>query len=321
MNYLSKIIKDARQDGAGVASPQRLGASLREWLPSTDPMAMAEESAGPEPMSVRETVSCHPEMVTVTQQAIPGETSLPPAAGLRIPVNSSAVNVTAPPSASAIGRISASGDLYPPPLPDTLLPTEHKEPAPLRQVTTAPRQAEHVSLQSPVARPSATIFPARNDSQPQSRKQQTKPAPAPFVTAPAVSGPATDSHHLSHTLPSVPIAVTSLQVPSASGTPSASDDAVAQPLPDLQPSFSRPTEYRDTETTPSVSAPGWGGQPPGEGRALFHEQATLQGRANEVRVHIGRVDIVVMAPESPRQGSSVAPAPTDLASRLYLRRL
>lgn len=43
--------------------------------------------------------------------------------------------------------------------------------------------------------------------------------------------------------------------------------------------------------------------------------------SSEPRVHIGRVDVVVMAPEPPRPTQQAVASSADLASRLYLRRL
>jgi len=51
------------------------------------------------------------------------------------------------------------------------------------------------------------------------------------------------------------------------------------------------------------------------------ENAAAHSTVIEPRVHIGRIDIVVQAPESPRQAPSPATSPSDLSSRLYLRRL
>lgn len=49
--------------------------------------------------------------------------------------------------------------------------------------------------------------------------------------------------------------------------------------------------------------------------------AEVQARQAEPRVHIGRIDVVISAPEPVRQSSVPAPSTGDLASRMYLRRL
>ena len=49
-------------------------------------------------------------------------------------------------------------------------------------------------------------------------------------------------------------------------------------------------------------------------------EASRAQYAPGVEFHIGRIDIVIMAPETPRPAHT-PPEPSDLASRLYLRRL
>lgn len=56
-------------------------------------------------------------------------------------------------------------------------------------------------------------------------------------------------------------------------------------------------------------------------RIWSREQASPRHKVSEPQVHIGRVDIVVLAAEPPRQGQVPTSTGADLASRLYLRRL
>jgi hypothetical protein len=54
---------------------------------------------------------------------------------------------------------------------------------------------------------------------------------------------------------------------------------------------------------------------------IWPREHAAQSKIIEPRVHIGRVDIVILAPEAPRQAPAAATTSSDLASRLYLRRL
>ena len=58
-----------------------------------------------------------------------------------------------------------------------------------------------------------------------------------------------------------------------------------------------------------------------EARFWPREHAAEQSRVIESRVHIGRIDIIVQVPDSPREAPSPATTPSDMTSRLYLRRL
>ena len=54
---------------------------------------------------------------------------------------------------------------------------------------------------------------------------------------------------------------------------------------------------------------------------ILTRESPTRNKVVEPRVHIGRIDIVVLAPETSKQSSSPAGISSDMASRLYLRRL
>jgi len=329
MGYLSNIIKDARRTApVGVFAGPAVAA----------PEAQAPPMDGDASVAPEQRVSTG--AAAVVQVAAPAISGV--AASEHLSITSPGIPLDAAPSPSY-------GGLTPPPQQtagqagDGVYPPAVERPSPAAPVDAGIVVVNTVKSQLTITPPvPERTAEAAGDGL--ARHGMTAPTlPPPFPAGCALPresgrhGPATSAATRAGE-PSTSQPPPAQEYARARLTPADSPGAVASPRRVAAGAAESPaTDERQASASPIPTSPIPGNPEPGvssphppldrdvpngiEAWIWRREQTTAQTKVIEPRVRIGRIDIVVQAPESPRQAPSPATTPSDLASRMYLRRL